>query len=155
MLTLLGSLLGFLGSFAPHLLKFFQDGRDKAHELKMLELQALNAEKLREWDAKIMVVQSDAQIDMAQEQDLAARGKSDRIGFIGALTESVRPVITYWFFGLYAFIKVITLYFVLQTNGIQAVTDTPWLLWNEWDAVLLATIISYWFGDRTMRRLKK
>jgi len=155
MLTLFGSLLGFLGSFAPHLLKFFQDGKDKAHELRMLEAQAANADKLREWDAKIMVMQTDAQVDAAQEADLSARGKTDRPGFIGALTESVRPVITYWFFGLFAFIKATTLWFVLQTNGIQAVTDTPWLLWNEWDAVLLATIISYWFGDRTMRRLKK
>lgn len=155
MLTLIGSLLGFLGSFAPHLLKYFQDTKDKAHELKMLELQALNADKLREWDAKITVMQADAQVDAAQEADLSSRGKSDRKDWIGALTESVRPVITYWYFGLYALIKTIVLWFVLKTIGINAVIDTPWILWNEWDAVLLATIMSYWFGDRTMRRLKK
>lgn len=155
MITLIGSLLGFLSSFAPHLLKFFQDGKDKAHELRMLELQAQNAEKLKEWDAKIMVMQADAQVDAAQEADLSARGKSDRPGFVGALTESVRPVITYWFFGLYAFIKCAVIYIIVSDNGIRAVMDTPWVFWNEWDAVLLATIISYWFGDRTMRRLKK
>jgi len=40
MLTLLGSLIGFLSSFAPSLIKLWQDKQDKQHELKLLEKQA-------------------------------------------------------------------------------------------------------------------
>lgn len=39
MMTLLGSLLGFLSAAFPDLLKLFRDTQDRRHELKILELQ--------------------------------------------------------------------------------------------------------------------
>jgi glutathione synthase/RimK-type ligase-like ATP-grasp enzyme len=39
MLTLLGSLLGFLGSAFPQLLKLFQEAQDRRHELAILDRQ--------------------------------------------------------------------------------------------------------------------
>lgn len=36
MLTLLGSLLGFLGSTFPEFLKLFRDSQDRKHELAIL-----------------------------------------------------------------------------------------------------------------------
>ena len=39
MLSLLGSLLGFGTSFLPKLLGFFEEKRDQAHELKLMDKQ--------------------------------------------------------------------------------------------------------------------
>ena len=39
MLTLLGSLLGFAGSFAPKIFDYFQERADRAHELAMIDRQ--------------------------------------------------------------------------------------------------------------------
>lgn len=39
MLTLLGSLLGFISSAFPDLLKILQDKQDRAHELQILDRQ--------------------------------------------------------------------------------------------------------------------
>ncbi|WP_019223831.1 hypothetical protein [Bartonella rattaustraliani] len=39
MLTLLGSLLGFLSSAFPDLLKIWRDKEDRKHELAILQLQ--------------------------------------------------------------------------------------------------------------------
>jgi hypothetical protein len=39
MLTLLGSLLGFISSAFPDLLKLWQDKQDRAHELQILDRQ--------------------------------------------------------------------------------------------------------------------
>ena len=39
MITLLGSLLGFLSAAFPDFLKLFRDAQDRKHELKILELQ--------------------------------------------------------------------------------------------------------------------
>lgn len=39
MLTLLGSLLGFLGSAFPEFLKLFRDSQDRKHELAILDRQ--------------------------------------------------------------------------------------------------------------------
>ncbi len=45
MLTLLGSLIGFLGSLIPDFLRIFKDSKDKIHELK----SELNLQNLQVW----------------------------------------------------------------------------------------------------------
>ena len=39
MITLLGSLLGFISSTFPDLLKLFRDASDKKHEITLLQMQ--------------------------------------------------------------------------------------------------------------------
>ena len=39
MITILASLLGFLGSTLPNIFKLFQDNQDKAQELAIMNLQ--------------------------------------------------------------------------------------------------------------------
>ena len=50
MLTLLGSLLGFLSSTFPEFLKLFRDSQDRKHELAILDRQM---EQQREYDASM------------------------------------------------------------------------------------------------------
>ena len=46
MLSLLGSLLGFGTSFLPKVMEYFQDRSDKAHELKVMEVQIRQQKEL-------------------------------------------------------------------------------------------------------------
>ena len=92
------------------------------------------------------------------------------------LRDSVRPVITYFSFGLYAFIKSITVYFyslvyfpILQelTSGttqqiwdnlkqVQTILkDFSSAIFTEWDFWLLLTVFTFWFGGKLLERAKQ
>ncbi len=64
MLTLLGSLLGLIGSAFPELIKLFRDTQDRKHELAVLdrqmEVQKLGqSQRLGAWAAETRVVTND------------------------------------------------------------------------------------------------
>lgn len=54
MLTLLGSLLGFISSTFPDLLNIWKDRADRSHELAILDRQ-MEAQKLNHSDRKSVV----------------------------------------------------------------------------------------------------
>jgi hypothetical protein len=146
MMTFFGALLGFISSLFPEVSKHLQDRRDKAHELRILELQmqraaSASSERLEEIDAGY---------DAATSNALYSTWKTD-IGWVDALNGTVRPVIAYAFFILYASIKV------MQFSMLDMSAPLPWLakeLWNEEDQIIFASIISFYFGSRAMRRAK-
>jgi hypothetical protein len=72
-------------------------------------------------------------------------------GFIGALRSSVRPVITYLFFTLFAVIKGVALFSMIYT------ADTQWelaviTLWDTETQGIFSAIIAFWFGSRALQR---
>ncbi len=150
MITLLGALLGFIGSVAPELIKLLQDRRDKAHELKMLKAQAENAQALREYDAKLLAMQADAAFYTAEQDRLSSQIKNDATGiwWVDASNAMVRPIVAYGFFALYAFIKVYT----MTSMGIETVITTPQVVWGDEDAGIFSAIVAYYFGSRHMKR---
>lgn len=150
MITLLGALLGFLGSIVPEFIKLLQDRRDKAHELQMLRAQAQNAEALREYDAKLLAMQADASFLAAEQERLSSQIKNDQTGiwWVDASNAMVRPIVAYGFFILYAYIKIYT----LISLGVGTVIDTPWLIWGDEDAGIFSAIISFYYGSRHMKR---
>ena len=106
MLTLLGSLLGFVGSLVPEIFKYIRDCSDQSHELKILDRQvdmmklrhAHNLEDLQ------MVGQTEAlKVLYKYPPKMGVR-------WVDALSGSVRPVITYAFFGLYLGLKGVQIY---------------------------------------------
>jgi hypothetical protein len=146
MITLIGALLGFLGSLMPEVVKIFQDKRDKAHEIKLLELQmqqaaTQSAQRLEEIDAGYEAATSNA---------LYATWKTD-IGWVDALNGTVRPVIAYGFFLLYAALKM------MQFSMLDMSNPLPWMvkeLWGEEDQAIFAGIISFYFGSRALKRAR-
>lgn len=65
MLTLLGSLLGFLSSTFPEILKLFRDSQDRKHELAILDRQMEqqrlgNSQRLEEIQIAADVAESQA-----------------------------------------------------------------------------------------------
>ena len=113
MLSLLGSLLGFGTSFLPKVMDFFQDRADKKHELAVMEVQIRQQKELA--DQKLEMVNVEA--DVREMESLHKSMQPTGVAFIDGLRGSVRPVITYAFFGLFIFVEV-SAYLALTSQGV-------------------------------------
>ena len=127
MITLLGSLLGFGTSFLPEVLNFFRAGQDHKHKLESMQLEMELMTKRSELQLNIM----DKQAEIKETEGLYKHDSMDAGGFINALRGSVRPVITYVFFGLFIAIKITAI------------------------VALFAAIMSFWFGGRAISKYMK
>lgn len=144
MITALSAFLGFLGALVPEFIQLWKDKRDKAHELKLLELQ----------------LQQQAQGHSERLEEIRIQGETSQmqslyrtyytgIDWVDALNGTVRPVLAYAFFLLYALVKL------LQLSLIEAhpAMMIP-ILWTEEDQAIFAGIISFYFGQRAFLRRK-
>ncbi len=137
MITLLGALLGFAGSVFPDLLKMAKDYQDRNHELRILELQLVQQQQ----GHTQRLEEINSQADIAESRALYRTWRSG-IRWVDALNGTVRPVLAYAFFALYVYVKVI-----------QAM-HTPWMLWSTEDQAIFAGIISFYFGQRAMSKVR-
>jgi hypothetical protein len=150
MLTLLGSLLGFLGSAFPQILKFFQEAHDRRHELAILNLQM--EQQRQGHQQRLEEIQRDGDI----KQSLALyQHDSQPAGYkwVEALRASVRPILTYAFFLLFAAVKIAGLYTMVGFDGMSLAVALP-LIWDAETQALFAAIMTFWFGQRAMGNRK-
>lgn len=145
MIAFLGVLAGFFSSALPEALKYFKQKQDNAHELKVMELQMqaqaqLHTERLEEIDTQADISESQA---LYKSAEVSATGVKWVDAVIGLLTSSVRPVITYAFFGLYASVKV----YMYQGSMLE--------LWTDMDMAVFSTIVGFWFGSRNLVKFSK
>lgn len=132
MITALASLFGFLSSMLPEVVGFYKDRADREHELKILALQMEQQKQGQE--ARLEDIRT--QGDIAQSRAIYRTWQTG-VRWVDALNGTVRPVIAYCFFFLYAVVKLT-----------QADSGLPWLLWNEEDQAIFAGIISFYYGSR-------
>lgn len=147
MLSILGALLGFGSSIVPQLMKMWQDKRDKEHEIKLLGLQMQmqavgHTQRLEEINATADIEESRA---LYQSAEVKLSGVAWVDAIMTALNTSVRPMITYSFFGLYAWVK-------MALYGIEKDIIT---VWSAEDMAIFCTIMGFWFGNRSMQRFFK
>ena len=144
MISLLGSLLGFGTSFMPNILGFFEKKQANKQELLMLEAKAKYASEL----SKLKLQEIDAQADIEEAKGIYKHAeqlaKSNQSKFIGALQASVRPVITYAFFILFAFVK-----------GAYVLLPAILTAWDDETMALFAAVMAFWFGNRAISKWKK
>jgi len=157
MLTILGSLIGFLGSFAPKVLQMWQDKKDKAHELAVMALQIqaqkdIGAQKLEE--VKVSA-ESAEMVALYEHAKITPSGVKWVDAFLALLTGSVRPVLTYSFFGLYAIVKYAQAVSASSFYSNMTVTSALAKTWTEEDAAIFATIITFWFSGRILQKFFK
>ena len=148
---LIGSLLGFGGSLVPAITDHFKSKRDNEFELKKMEKMA----ELRAagFDHDMEMFQTKAADDEHArliEHDISI---NQGTGFIAGLQKSVRPVITYCFFVLFAIIEVNMLQQALA-NGtdLSSALNT---LWDDDTKAIFAAIISFWFGSRAVEKARE
>ena len=148
MITILGSLIGFAGSALPKVFDMVQDWQDRKHELQVMDRQVEQAKVLHGQKIEALNIEADISESKAlykHDQSMASTG------FIGALRSSVRPVLTYLFFLLFATIKGVALYSMIHANG----TDWEVALISLWDLEtqgIFSAIIAFWFGSRALQR---
>lgn len=143
--SIIGGLMGGVFRLAPEVLKFMDRKNERSHELSM---QAANLESDKAKYANqlaVATVQTEATMFTQATSALqeALRGQFQLTGnaWIDGLNMSVRPVITYFFFFLYAFTKIAA----WQAGSSQ--------LWVESDMGLFSGIIAFYFLGRVFDRV--
>jgi hypothetical protein len=150
MISLLGTLLGFGTSIIPEVLGYFKQRQANQQELDMLEAKAKYADKLSELKLKEL----DAQADIVEAQSIYAHDNNlDSGAFVNALRGSVRPVITYAFFILFATVKGVTLYTMVNTEGMD-LSAGMLAIWDEETQAIFSAIVAFWFGNRAMSKAR-
>ena len=144
MLSLLGSLLGFGTSFLPKLLGFFEEKRDQAHELKLMDKQLEQQINLGEQKLQFMNVEADIrETEALQKSQTKMTVKSSQ--WVINLSSSVRPIMTYLLFA-----EFMILTFMLAFNSIDLEMYNR--IWSNEIQAVWAAVVSFWFGQRSFNR---
>jgi hypothetical protein len=154
--TLLGGLLGGAFRLAPEILKWLDRKGERGHELAMQD-KALEFEKLRgaqrmaEIGAAAEAAWNVGAIEALREA-VTAQGRLSGVTWIDALSASVRPVITYWFMGLYCAAK--TAAFAAAVTAGAGWGEAILHAWTEADQALWAGVLNFWFLGRVFDRAR-
>jgi len=147
MMTLLGSLLGFGTSFLPEVLNFFKAGQEHKHNLERMQLEM----DLMARRSELRIQELDKQAEIKETEGLYKHDSIDAGGFVNALRGSVRPVITYAFFGLFVAIKTVAVMTLMNEQGADLAGALN-VIWDDNTAGLFAAIMSFWFGNRAVSK---
>jgi hypothetical protein len=155
MIELLGLIFGGAFRLLPEVLGMFKAKRDAEHEFRMTELQL----KIDEARAKHALDLAHAQAEIAAAagemnawaEAIRAQSQPSGIGWIDALSSSVRPILTYWWvIVLYSGAKVLQIGIGIDAGA--GLADFVPILVTEFDRTVIGSILSFWFVDRSLRR---
>lgn len=159
MLELAGLIFGGASRLAQHFMDLRDKDKERDHEARMFDLQAKLQEQrftaeagLRSMDiaAQASHDEMDALMTAMQSQAQEAR---DAGGWVAKLSASVRPVLAYWFAAIYTVAKFAGLYLTISSG-----VDLPTAIrasYTEFDGTVLASILSFYFADRSLRKAAK
>jgi len=148
MLTLLGSLLGFISSTFPDLLKFWQDKQDRKHELQILDRQMEQMRLGHNQRLDEIAINADVSQSLAlYKHDSQPSG----VTWVDGLRASVRPMITYGFFILFAWVKLSAVVLLMNQGGLN-INEALIQIWDGETQALFAGILSFWFGSRSLAK---
>lgn len=145
MVTLLASIVGFIGSVIPEVIKYFKDINDKRHELAILEKQIEYSRSSGHKSLEEIYVSR----DILEQASLYSTYKAE-ISWVDAINGLVRPVLAYSFFIMYISVKYI------QYKAISAyapMIEYIEVIWNVDDQAIFAGIISFYYGQRTFQKI--
>ena len=151
MLTVLGALIGFAGSAVPSVIDFFNKKQDAKLEIELAKIK--NEALATKADVDLAMFDRRQYADEHQrliDHDIAIT--SDET-FVGGLRKSVRPIITYAFFIMFATVKISFLIHVTNTEGMDFYRAME-LVWDPETQSIFAAVLSFWFGSRGIDKLK-
>ena len=144
MISILSAILGFFGSMLPDILSIVREMQDRKHELQVMTLQM---EQQRQGHInKLEAINLEA--DISETRALYKTYHSN-IRWVDALNATVRPVLAYAFFLLYASVKWLQL--SIMNFDLDAAAH---ILWSGEDQAIFAGIISFYFGQRAFRKMR-
>lgn len=156
MLTILGTLLGGLFRMAPELLKFMDKKNERAHELAMLDKQ-IEADKLKAAALQQLEETRGANaLNLADVQAIIEATKAQAVQtgvkWVDAANALVRPGLTFWWCIVLETAVLVAGYFSLVHNGVKPM-EAILAMWGEPEKAIVASIISFWFVDRALRKM--
>jgi len=151
MLTLIGTIIGLLGSLFPEILKWLNNKEDHKHEVEMAKLQM----ELSKMQGEIALAELNATADIEEVKALYASAKVEPTGWkffdglIGLYNSTVRPTFAYVFLGVYCLVKyaIYMSYTQAGYDWMQAVRT----IWGSEDFAVFSTIVAFFFGGRFLR----
>lgn len=159
MFTLIGTALGGLFRLAPELMKLWDRRDERRHEQAMFDknvaadtLRATAGQKLEE-------TKGDNALNLAEMNALAeaikAQGQLTGVKWVDAVTQTVRPFLTYWWA-----VILYTAAMACEFYGLVWVSNQP-----SWQAMLqifgpeekaiVASMLSFWFVDRVIVKSRR
>jgi hypothetical protein len=150
---IIGALLGIGGRLVPEVVKYFQDKRDKAHEIDLLRLQIDSADKLTHLRMEESRQAEEYKLDGKGLDTLleAVKGQfANATGIAATLSACVRPIVTYWYMLLYSVVKIAIVWsnYDFGTPAAIAVAQA----WTNDDIALFSAIMNFWFLDRVLAK---
>ena len=153
--ALFGTLLGGLFRLAPEILKWLDKKDERKHELSMMEYQ-LKADELR---GKIAIdtinAQTEALIGVSEMSAIIEATKAQAvqtgIKFVDAINALMRPLITFWWVLVLYTASMGVQYYMLLKNEFSAGAAVL-MVFGPDEKSIAASIISFWFVDRSLRR---
>lgn len=147
MITILASIVGFISSIIPEIIKLFKDQNDKRHELQILDRQIEHSKHNKTNE----ITEISMYKDLFEQASLYSTYKSG-VSWVDGLNGSVRPVLAYCFFIMYVLVKLMQYKAITTTSFLIEYID---IIWNIDDQAIFAGIISFYFGQRTFSKLLK
>lgn len=144
MISIIGSLIGFGGSFLPKILSFFEQKRDQAHELAMMDKQLEQQIKIGNQKMEITNIEADIKETETLHKEHAQITQKASQFWIN-VSSSVRPVMTYLLF-----VEFIALTFLLAFDLINI--DMYKMIWNEPMQGVWSSVVCFWYGSRSFNR---
>ena len=127
MITLFASLIGFISSIIPEIIKYFKDLNDKT-------LEEIHVSR-----------------EILEQASLYSTYKTE-IRWVDMLNGTVRPVLAYSFFIMYIAVKYMQYKAITSSAHLIEYLD---IIWNVDDQAIFAGIISFYYGHRTFRHFWK
>ncbi len=157
-LELLSVVFGGLLRIIPSFFDAQEKKRDLEFEIKRMDKQ-IELDKLRGVQAVDEIkIQSEGRIDSswadAVGQAIKSQSAMTGIKWVDGLSQTVRPVLTYWWcVVLYTSYKIVTVTVAVEAGA--SLTELAPLLLSEFDRSVVGSIIGFWFVDRAIRTDKK
>ncbi len=157
MLALLGAVFGGLLRLAPEVLKMFTAKGDRDHEYRMTSLNIEGSVKLQGMKNEGAALEGQIAVDRsgldALREGIKAQGQITGVAWVDALSQSVRPIVTYWWMTLYTVVKFATL--IVMWGESSGWAQAFLIIWTEADMGILGGIINFWFLDRVITNKRK
>ena len=167
LISLITPFLSLLAGGLPKLLDMWQDSKDKAHELSLAQMQMTQQLQMQQAGFQAQKDLEEVRLDEIKVQSAS----DEKVALIGAqqaemqaiyahdislnegtsqwmknLRASVRPVITYGFFGLLCALDAVLAYKGFEAGvSFKEMADQ---LWDDETQALFASIIAFHFGGR-------
>lgn len=156
MFELIGLVFGGVSRLAQHWLDLKDKQAERTHEATMYDKQIELADKrfqhdseLRSMDIAAAETASDFEA-MRAAIEAQAREAQAAGGWVAKFSASIRPGVTTWLMLLYSMAKGAQLYLALSAG--TGLGDALNAAYTQYDGMLLNSVISFWFADRSLRK---